>query len=460
MIYTPSAPSSMWDTWIIEHNSKYYLYTLTSSKGERRGWDSIELAVSDDLAHWREHGTILKARPNIDYMGSGYTWKVEDGFIMNFSECINGIQTIYFAESDDLINWRRLGDESACRPDPRWYQVEKEQLLPDPRWDCIWVMPRVNRKGFIGFLTATAASGVKRGVAGCVISDEGIRFKPVASVSPPELLETLEIDAVERIGDLYYMVYNGFYFLVAEEQEGPYRLPEDENRLYTPEAYTYFGRFFRSDDVLLFHHHCIPRYDQDRISLGILKEVYQIEPERIALRYWKGNDILRGEQIASGKGNGCSIQSIQEFFTIEQHRPYRMEYYQLGKLCSPGLIIEAEVKIHPEDPTAAIGMYLGDTSAGSAFLANTDGRIEFGKMLASSDKPLSFSPDHEVGWKVRYDVPINMRVFVRSSFLEVYLDDMFVQCYSMQESLKGGFGFVSEGGRASLRKANVYQMNI
>ncbi|MBD3181569.1 hypothetical protein GF312_04700 [Candidatus Poribacteria bacterium] len=460
MIYSPSSPLNMWDTWIFEHKDKFYLYTLNSSEGKRGNWDCIGLALSDDLVNWKEHGVVLKSRPNLDYMGTGHTWELDGKFMMNFSECVNGLQTIYFAESEDLMNWKRLGDEYACRPDPKWYQTEKESLLPDPRWDCIWVMPRENGDGYIGFLTATAAKGIKRGVAGCVISDDGLRFTPVPPVSPPELVETLEVDSVERIGDLFYMVYNGFYFLISENQEGPYILPDDDNKLYEPSPYTYFGRFFPYKDKILFNHHSIPRDKSDSISLGTLKEVYEKETGKIGLKYWSGNDLLRGQSIESGTSQ-CSVRSVKEFFTREQHTPFRMDYYEIGELCLSGLFVDVDIKLNSEEPDASVGMYFGDAMTGTAFLAHTDGRIEFGQMQAPSEKPpLSFEPDHEVPWVVREGITINMRVLVRGPFIELYMNDMFVQCYSMQKDLKGGFGILVEGGNAELKKVDIYQMNL
>ena len=56
---------------------------------------------------------------------------------MNFCERRKGVQAIFFAESQDLINWKRLGDEYRCDPDPQWYDD-----TPTGRWDCISVLPR------------------------------------------------------------------------------------------------------------------------------------------------------------------------------------------------------------------------------------------------------------------------------------------------------------------------------
>ena len=460
MIYSPSSALNSRDTWIFGRNGKFYLYTLASSKGEKENWDCIGLALSDDLVHWKDHGIILKSSPDIDYMGSGHTWEVDDRFLMNFSECVNGIQTIYFAESSNLIDWERLGDEFSCRPDPKWYQVKKENLLPDPRWDRIWVLRREKAEGFIGFLTATAATGMKRGTAGCVVSEDGLTFRPVPPVSPPKLVKTLEVDAVERIGDFCYMLYNGFYFLISRDQEGPYELPDEDNKLYEPSPYTHSGRFFRSGKKLLFNHHCVPRDEKVSTSLGTLKEVYEIEPGKIGLKYWTGNDLLRGELIEMGTDQ-CSISSVHEFFTIEQHTPFRMDYYEIGKLCPTGLFIDVEIKLHSEEPNAAVGMYFGDMATGTAVIAYTYGKIEFGQMQNPSEKPpFEFDPDHEVPWKVREGITINMRVIVRGTFLELYMDDLFVQCYSMAEELKGGFGLVIEGGDAELKKVTAYQMNL
>ena len=44
-------------------------------------------------------------------------------------------QTIFFAESDYLVHWRKRGDETQFVQDERWY-------APEGRWDCIWTMPR------------------------------------------------------------------------------------------------------------------------------------------------------------------------------------------------------------------------------------------------------------------------------------------------------------------------------
>ena len=85
-------------------------------------------------------------------MGTGSTWKSPDfetdgKFLMNFSEHKGLRQTIFFAESTDLVHWTRLPNQYEFKQDTRWYQ-------PDGRWDCIWRIPRPGA-GLYGYWTAT-----------------------------------------------------------------------------------------------------------------------------------------------------------------------------------------------------------------------------------------------------------------------------------------------------------------
>lgn len=66
---------------------------------------------------------------------------------MNFSEWKGLRQTIFFAASDDLVHWDRLGSEYEFVPDERWYEDRG-------RWDCIWTIPRPDG-GLYGYWTAS-----------------------------------------------------------------------------------------------------------------------------------------------------------------------------------------------------------------------------------------------------------------------------------------------------------------
>ena len=139
MFYRPTHKQTgeMWDTWLYWHEGIYYLYYLAKS-GDR--WDNISMASSPDGVHWNEIGPILRKGEGVTWMGTGSTWESPDPvmgswFQMNFSEWKGPRQTIFFAESDDLVHWKRRGDECEFVQDERWYESQG-------RWDCIWTVPR------------------------------------------------------------------------------------------------------------------------------------------------------------------------------------------------------------------------------------------------------------------------------------------------------------------------------
>src|SRR5436190_8172097 len=106
----------MWDTWLYYHDGTYYLYYLVTEHSPGEG---ICLATSPDGVHWTEHGLIFPKADDSLWLGTGSVWKSstfdQDGkYIMNFSEWRGpkmgvGQQTIFFAESTDLVHWTRLG---------------------------------------------------------------------------------------------------------------------------------------------------------------------------------------------------------------------------------------------------------------------------------------------------------------------------------------------------------------
>ena len=148
MIYKPQKIIDMWDTWVLYHQGKYYLYYLENNHSILHG---VALAISEDGVHYKEVGTVVPKAPDAVWLGSGSVWRQPDSekenFIMNFSESRQGVQCIYFAQSADLIHWERFGQEYKFQQDTRWYEEKG-------RWDCICSLPRPEG-GLYGYWTAT-----------------------------------------------------------------------------------------------------------------------------------------------------------------------------------------------------------------------------------------------------------------------------------------------------------------
>jgi hypothetical protein len=79
MLYRPPTDkNALWDTWLIEKDGIFYLFSLTRDNPSTPLWDSFRLASSTDCVHWTDEGVIMRKDDDVDWMGTGHTWKVGD----------------------------------------------------------------------------------------------------------------------------------------------------------------------------------------------------------------------------------------------------------------------------------------------------------------------------------------------------------------------------------------------
>ena len=140
-------------------------------------------------------------------------------FYLNFSEWRGNQQTIFFAESSDLLHWQRLDNRYEFKPDPQWYNVNDGN---NSRWDCIYTIPRESG-GLYGYWTATPQAATE-GRFGFGETTDGITWR---ALQPPRVrdVDAGEVGAIERIGDRYYMMFGSggiMITLVADRPEGPF----------------------------------------------------------------------------------------------------------------------------------------------------------------------------------------------------------------------------------------------
>jgi hypothetical protein len=334
MLFRPSTVACAWDTWLFYKAGIHYLFYLFNS-GRDAFWNGLGIATSPDAVHFTDHGPIIHKADDAVWLGTGMTWEVGGKYYLNFSEFRYGRQEINFAESDDLLHWRRLPyDEHVCRLDPHWY-AEDPTLSPQ-RWDCIWVLPEEGGNGYVGYLTAVASKGPKGlcGTAGFVTSLDGKHFK-----AAPPVIETgfwgdgVEVGAVEKISPRYYMLLGvfhaplgarhlsrlpagecGMYVASSAAQSGPFRLHVKQPLLLgsSPSVFTYFARFYRLGEEVLVNHHTVARTTPHTgmnagpdVMFAPLKKAYVDEEGILSLRWWPGNEALKGRRIPVSM-DGCS----------------------------------------------------------------------------------------------------------------------------------------------------------
>jgi hypothetical protein len=424
LFYKARSPrtGNMWDTWLYLHDGNYYLYYLAKCRGQ---WDNISLARSPDGVHWKELGRILSKGRGVTWMGTGSTWKSprfeKDGkFFMNFSEWRGPRQTIFLAESTNLLRWTRLGGECEFVQDERWYEK-------NGRWDCIWTLPRPGG-GLYGYWTATpkAETGGRFGFGETL---DGITWKALA---PPKVVGVGEgeVGAIERIGDTFYLMFGTgglMATLVADRPEGPFVAAKKNLRLLA--GNTYFARFFPTPDGLLVNHHSIARNGQ--VYFGTLKSTLLDTDGTLRLGWWPGNEKLKDEAIE------VSLPALHP------GAPPKGAMSETAFDASSGLVLEGTLKLPAPGEIKPVGLFLAqDNDTGSAILVHAGSVTEFGPMRADGT---GFKAEQRVDREWAFGATLRFRLLLKGSLIEFYLDDLLMQCYSLPQEATGRIGFLEAG---------------
>lgn len=423
---------NMWDTWLYRNQGECYLYYLANCHGH---WDNISLARSPDGVHWREIGRVLSKGRGVTWLGTGSTWKSptfdSDGkFFMNFSEWRGARQTIFFAESTNLVRWSRLGREYEFVQDERWYER-------NGRWDCIWTLPRPGG-GLYGYWTATPRKE-SGGRFGFGETRDGITWKALA----PPLVSGAgegEVGAVEKIGDRYFMLFGtggAMVTLVAERPEGPFTASTKNLRLLG--GHTYFARFFPMPEGMLVNHHSIAR--DGTVSFGSLKAAELDDEGTLRLAWWKGNEKMKGPAVAirpPGVGEPAAVAMIEPKLDA-----------------SRGFILEGTIQLPASPDDQPVGLYLAQArDSGAAVLLRAGGIVEFGPMRADGS---GFKSELRMDREWKFGATARFRLLLKGSLSEFYLDDWLMQCYSLPQSADGHLGLICAGDAQALSSLKAWQ---
>ena len=417
---------NMWDTWLYLHEGTYYLYYL-ANRGP--SWNNISMATSPDGVHWTEHGRVLAQREGATWMGTGSTWKSpnfeNDGkFFMNFSEWRGPRQTIFFAESKDLLHWRRLEDRYEFKQDTRWYEL-------DGRWDCIWTMPRLGG-GLFGYWTATPKpeTGGRFGFGQTL---DGVTWEALA---PPKVHDIGggEVGAIEQIGDRYYMMFgtgvdgwHGMVTLVAQQPSGPFEAASKNSRLLQS-GHTYFARFLRTPEGLLVNHHAIARNGQ--VYMGLLKAAVVDQEGTLRLGYWPGNEKLK---------RAADLISLSPT-TSQEGSSVNMLPQQLDT--TTGVVLQGQLSLPKAGSSDGVGLYIGcGEEGGSAILVYAGGRAELGLVKADGT---GFQAERQVDRQIDFGPTAHWRLLLKGSLLEFYINDILIDCHSLPTDATGRIGVIGE----------------
>jgi len=431
MIYKPQKIDAMWDTWLYCHEGTYYLYYLTMGPTPRQGMhgQGVAMATSEDGAHWNEIGVVMPKDEGATGLGTGSVWKSADfdesgKFIMNYSTwfdwCIES-QEIRFAESTDLIHWRKLGAECAFRADARWYETYPE--CKRARWDCIYSIPRPGG-GRFGYWTA-----IPKGRPGFGLGEtlDGAHWR---ALEPPIVENETqgECGAIEKIGDRFVMLYHGGNgTLIADKPQGPF-FPAKKNRVLLG-GHAYFTRFLPTPSGLLVNHHSFPRTGYGSpCYFAPLKRALVDAEGTVRLGYWEGNEAL--------KGNRIEIEARDE--THDDASRISSSITRLD--AEQGTVIEGVLNVPPSADDRRTGLCIECRDGrNAAILVGAGGVTEFGAVQGDGT---DFKQEFRVDREAPFGATARFRLLLRHALLEFYLDETLILCYSLPTDPTGGFGCV------------------
>ncbi|MHB0859062.1 MAG: glycoside hydrolase family protein [Anaerolineae bacterium] len=503
MLYRPSE-HSMWDTWIYPHGDKFYLFYLQRRVNSRHEvpwyWDSFGLAVSEDLLHWREIGTILEQSPVADdWMGTGRTWQVGDRFLINYSEISQGAQRIRFAESPDLVHWTKLDTSYDLQPDPRWY-VTNPQEQPEPwvHWDCLNPVP-LDGGGWTGFVSSHSKAHPVgcRAVVGQALSVDGMHWYPAPpasnhSASVAEVSGTAQfgprhyvfVSISERMGPRYDRFSNGrqgsgMWYWCSDRADGPYVPPEHDHLLQGARSdylSAYFGTAFRLADRWLWSHHWGD--GEGRLWLAPLKELVESEPWHLALRYWPGNDGLNGALVTdavdahrlsyprpvAGRPLCATWSACEGILDGQAVSAIGLAVIDIPEVAGSGCMVTCDLILADNHGDGA-GLFIGGVAEkpaeGLVALFNSKGRVLLGHGTMGAAAPCFI-------WEEECPGPsfpmgrVHLRAFICNDFVELYANEVWVCTRRLrpEEVFVGRIGLWIDRCRARLERMQVWQLSL
>ncbi len=391
MIFRTKLFDASWDTWMYHHDNKFYLYYLIT---ERSHGEGVGLAISSNGVHYTDHGKILDASDKMKiFLGTGSVSESLDPkykFIMNYSEWRDTggsepEQQIFFAHSDDLMNWVKFDDEISLTIDADHYETDNKKFA---RWDSI--NPIKHKECYYGVWTAQPKFG-----AGFALgkSLDGFHWETLAppsmDFSPYTSVEALEVGGIAKHNGYYYIMAEGgsldcgSIIMRSKTIDGTYKVQPKSNNIFAnlDNLHAYFSRFFDCGNVLLVNFHQLLRETNKESRhytyLSPLKKVVFDSEDNLRLYWWENNDLLRGEELPS---------LAAECFVLTSFAP--------GSTLS--MILETEPAYHfTVDENLTTTIFAGKEKVG----------------IVERHLPID---------------KVNMKLLIRDCMIEIYVNDVYV----------------------------------
>ena len=498
MLYRPEK-ERLWDTWIVPHEDKYYLFYIRVSEGGTR-WDGISLAISDDLLHWIEKGTVLVKHPEAVWLGTGMVQKIGYRYIMNFSEERPAEhQVICFAESYDLLNWKRL--ENELRPDSKYYLVDRTGTCDFVhRWDSIGIMNASLSLDppYYGFVTASVPNELpgKTGAIGLIRSTDGINWECLPHVNKIQEYGAYEVPEYIQFEDRHYLIFSsseylsgryskkagfvegGCYYLVSKNALSGYVSPPGDpmiigTRNYESPCMKTVARIIRNDDDILLYYQWGDLNGDGWIGVPLLlKEIF---PWKLKPFYWHGTELLKGNKLVLNVVDSFPVREIPSDISSRV-------LYDIGADCieftnrgsadgvyckylsslslnkyDDGRVIECTIQV---DSGLGVGFIFDcNIQQNLVYFSFRESVLKFGYIRSGWMANLSMISYTESEQFLGYSIPHRIRLLCRKFFVEVYVDDVYADGFRFSSQIdETKIGFYMDQANGTFSSMKFWQM--
>ena len=455
--YKPLIP--MWDTWIFQDGDDYHLFFMSSG--------NIGRAVSKDLIHWKTLPTIMNMAEKGDWdeqgMVTGCTVKHGDTYYMTYGS--GATSPIGLLISKDLMNWERypgnpvLPSKAPYKTGDHWRDLSSYY---DPQ-KGIWE----------GYLFGIHKASDNPSIAYVTSKDYlNWQYHEPLFITEPWSRENngfifLEVPEYFQMGNKHYIIFSsvrsrkentsgrkdasGTWYLVSDEKEGPYRVPEAPLLLGYGHGRTdtYVGRTVMYQGERLLYHHTWA--DWNLVCLGTPKRVHQNTDGTLELRYWPKLSGFEEKTI----NETDSLEILKDTDNPAQLRP-DWPLMNTPRTWSPvenvhikDAMISCRIHMNEAESAGIIWHITGQKAQGICFYPGRDlvtiGEIEYrGSLYANTIENHIFD---EYRRKGLLDGELEVRIIVRGHMAEIYINDLWVFTTGMLDTPgEGGFGFWSEAG--------------
>lgn len=273
-----------WDFWFAKDKGVYHLYCLTAPRTQdhpdlRHPHARIFHASSTDLEVWDHHGVVLQpsTEPGWD---DGTTWtgsvvRRPDGrWMMFYTGCRQSenckIQRIGAAVSDDLHDWKKLGNEALVEADARYYESYDLSRWHDQSFRDPWVFEDAATGGWRMLFTARDNDINARGAG--VIGQASSLDLTNWTVEPPLFrigyYGEMEVPQLFRLDGWWYCLFSnssrlrdpaylatgrcgmctGTHYVRSRNPDGPFELAEELFFAGDAVGHLYGGRVIEGPD--------------------------------------------------------------------------------------------------------------------------------------------------------------------------------------------------------------------